>query len=199
MMIPLLYRHSVLKVAEAIEDIDYDDTDKWNIEHPDDPKKFGRIEKYIDPKTGEVKSKIKSYTLREAISRIYDMSKFLEKANKDLIDVAQTQKLKEGELYKTNLEILQDLELIIAKQLGKDITPEYNFEQELDFRYVIRLQDSKRVMKNKAIDTIHEIREDVEKDVYGRMKMNKEFLLGENSKGYRKAYSEEVEKIKVKR
>ena len=109
-------------MAEAIEDIDYDDTDKWNIEHPDDPKKFGRIEKYIDPKTGEVKSKIKSYTLREAISRIYDMSKFLEKANKDLINVAQTQKLEEGEQYQTNLEILQNLELIIAKQLGKNIT-----------------------------------------------------------------------------
>jgi len=184
-------------MSEAIEDIDYEETDKWNIENPTMPKKFGRVEKYIDPETKEVKTRIKSYTLREAIGRLYDMSKFLEKANKDLIDIAQTQKLEGGEQHKVNLEVLKKLELILAKQLGMDITQEKYFKVPPWFDY--RLSDSGRVMKNRAIDTIKKFNEETKKDMFERMKINKDFLLGSYSRGYRRAYSEEVEKNETKK
>jgi hypothetical protein len=184
-------------MAEPIEDIDYEETDKWNVEHPNMPKKFGRKEKYIDPETKEVKTRIKSYTLREAIGRLYDMSKFLEKANKDFISVATTQKIQEGEQYKVNLEVLKNLELILAQQLGIDITQEKYFKVPPWFDY--RLAESGRVMKNRAIDTVKEFGEEIKKDMAQRMGVNKKFLLGKYSRGYRRAYSEEVEENENKK
>ncbi len=195
-------------LSEKIADVDFEQTDKWNVKNPNNLKKIGRVEKYIDPKTKEVKTKMRTYTLKEALERIFDMNKYIEKASKDLIEVAKTQRLHEVTQYKTNLRVLSDLELILLKvQAGVSMeeliygdhiymkAPHYG----VDERTEDKLTNARIQTKNRAIDTIERFEKEGEDNLAKSIRMNISYILGKGSKGYRKAYSEEINDMEDKK